>query len=92
MLPAHLAENIRKQVLYYLQSTFDFREKPVEKAFERFLTDPENGLFKGPWVQYLLYSKALERLHHIRQKNKQSVDTVQSTPDLKIPRLKRLRA
>lgn len=51
MLPAHLAENIRKQVLYYLQSTFDFREKPVEKAFERFLTDPENGLFKGPWVQ-----------------------------------------
>ena len=39
MLPAHLAENIRKQVLFYLQSTFDFREKSIEKAFERFLTD-----------------------------------------------------
>lgn len=51
MLPAHLAENIRKQVLFYLQSTFDFREKSVEKAFERFLTDPDTGLFKGPWVQ-----------------------------------------
>lgn len=51
MLPAHLAENIRKQVLFYLQSTFDFREKSVEKGFERFLTDPETGLFKGPWVQ-----------------------------------------
>ena len=51
MLPAHLAENIRKQVLFYLQSTFDFREKSVEKAFERFLTDPDSGLFKGPWVQ-----------------------------------------
>ena len=51
MLPAHLAENIRKQVLFYLQSTFDFREKAVEKAFERFLTDPDTGLFKGPWVQ-----------------------------------------
>ena len=25
MLPAHLAENIRKQVLFSLQSTFDFR-------------------------------------------------------------------
>ena len=24
MLPVHLAENIRKQVLFYLQSTFDF--------------------------------------------------------------------
>ena len=51
MLPAHLAENIRKQVLFYLQSTFDFRDKAVEKAFERFLTDPDTGLFKGPWVQ-----------------------------------------
>jgi DEAD/DEAH box helicase domain-containing protein len=51
MLPAHLAENIHKQVLFYLQSTFDFRDKAVERAFERFLTDPENGLFKGPWVQ-----------------------------------------
>jgi DEAD/DEAH box helicase domain-containing protein len=51
MLPAHPAENIRKQVLFYLQSTFDFREKSIEKAFERFLTDPDSGLFKGPWVQ-----------------------------------------
>ena len=51
MLPAHFAENIRKQVLFYLQSTFDFREKSVERAFERFLTDPDTGLFKGPWVQ-----------------------------------------
>jgi DEAD/DEAH box helicase domain-containing protein len=51
MLPAHLAENIRKQILFYLQSTFAFRDESVEKAFERFLNDPESGLFKGPWVQ-----------------------------------------
>ena len=51
MLPAHLSENIRKQVLFYLQSTFAFRDKEVEDAFQRFLMDPENGLFKGPWVQ-----------------------------------------
>ena len=50
MLPAHLAENIRQQVLYYLQSTFDFHDKGVERAFERFLEDPETGVFKGPWV------------------------------------------
>lgn len=51
MLPAHLAENIRQQVLFYLQSTFDFREPAVDQAFERFLNDSDTGLFKGPWVQ-----------------------------------------
>jgi len=51
MLPAHLAENIRRQVLYYLQSTFDFRDEDVGRAFERFLSDPSRGIFKGPWVQ-----------------------------------------
>jgi len=50
MLPAHIAENIRKQILYYLQSTFAFRDRRAEKQFERFLIDPENGIFKGPWV------------------------------------------
>jgi DEAD/DEAH box helicase domain-containing protein len=51
MLPVHLAKNIRKQVMYYLQSTFDFRDPEVDRAFERFLTDPDTGLFKGPWAQ-----------------------------------------
>ncbi len=51
MLPAHLAENIRRQVLYYIESTFDFRDRQVEQAFETFLEDPEKGIFKGPWVQ-----------------------------------------
>lgn len=51
MLPAHIAENIQKQVLFYLQSTFAFRDSRVEKAFARFIEDPETGLFKGPWIQ-----------------------------------------
>ncbi|MFH1138027.1 MAG: DEAD/DEAH box helicase [Pseudomonadota bacterium] len=50
MLPAHLAENIRRQVLYYLQSTFAFRDRRVEQALARFMEDPDSGLFKGPWV------------------------------------------
>lgn len=50
MLPAHIAENIRKQILYYLQSTFAFRDRKVERQFENFLNDPDNGMFKGPWV------------------------------------------
>ena len=51
MLPAHIAQNIRKQILYYLQSTFSFRDKKVDAAFQRFLEDPESGIYKGPWVQ-----------------------------------------
>ncbi|BBO85595.1 DEAD/DEAH box helicase [Desulfosarcina ovata subsp. sediminis] len=51
MLPAHIAQNIRRQILYYLQSTFSFRDKKVEGAFQRFLEDPESGIYKGPWVQ-----------------------------------------
>ena len=51
MLPAHLAENIKQQVMFYLQSTFDFSDPIVESAFQRFLEHSENGLFKGPWVQ-----------------------------------------
>jgi DEAD/DEAH box helicase domain-containing protein len=54
MLLAHLAENIRKQVLYYLQSTFTFRDPAVERSFEQFLTDPKNGVFKGSWTQLKL--------------------------------------
>jgi DEAD/DEAH box helicase domain-containing protein len=51
MLPAHIAQNIRKQILYYLQSTFTFRDKATDQAFQRFIEDPDAGLFKGPWVQ-----------------------------------------
>jgi DEAD/DEAH box helicase domain-containing protein len=48
MLPAHIAQNIRNQIYYYLQSTFSFRDKNVDKAFQRFIDDPQTGLFKGP--------------------------------------------
>jgi len=53
MLPSHVAENIRKQVLFYLQSTFAFADQETERAFERFLLE-EGGLFKGPWVSLRL--------------------------------------
>ncbi|MGV3485068.1 MAG: DEAD/DEAH box helicase, partial [Planctomycetaceae bacterium] len=34
-----------------LQSTFDFQDPAVGAAFERFVLAPENGIFKGPWIQ-----------------------------------------
>jgi len=51
MLPVSLAPDVRRQVLHYLGATFNFREKRVEEALQRFLKDPEDGIFKGPWVQ-----------------------------------------
>ena len=51
MLPITLAPDVRRQVLHYLGATFNFREKAVEQALQRFLNDPEDGIFKGPWLQ-----------------------------------------
>ena len=41
MLPAHLAEAIHRQVLFYLQSTFDFRIREPKHVFARFLLKDE---------------------------------------------------
>jgi len=51
MLPATIVADVRRQVLFYLGATFDFRDKTADHAFNRFLEDPDHGLFKGPWVQ-----------------------------------------
>jgi DEAD/DEAH box helicase domain-containing protein len=50
MLPATLAHEVRKQVLHYLEATFNTRHRQVEEALRRFFDAPENGLFKGPWL------------------------------------------
>ena len=54
MLPEHIAEQVRREVLFYLQSTFDFARAEERGAFERFLTDTRTGIFKGPWVDVRL--------------------------------------
>ena len=51
MLPATLAHEVRKQILHYLEATFHMRDPAVEQALRRFFLDPDNGLFKGPWLQ-----------------------------------------
>lgn len=51
MLPATLALEVRKQVLHYLGATFNLRLASSERALEAFFNHPEEGLFKGPWVQ-----------------------------------------
>lgn len=51
MLPATLAHEVRRQVLHYLEATFNMRDPRVEAALRQFFTNPEHGLFKGPWLQ-----------------------------------------
>ena len=51
MLPATLAQDVKKQVRHYLEATFPMRDPDFEQALSRFINEPENGLFKGPWLQ-----------------------------------------
>ena len=51
MLPATLAQEVKKQVQHYLEATFPLRDPEAEAALARFMGDPDNGLFKGPWLQ-----------------------------------------
>ena len=51
MLPATLAQDVKKQVRHYLEATFPMRKKELEEALARFFNDPDNGIFKGPWLQ-----------------------------------------
>ncbi len=51
MLPATLAQDVKKQVRHYLEATFPMRKPEVESALGQFFNDPENGIFKGPWLQ-----------------------------------------
>lgn len=50
MLPLHQAYEVREAVLEYIRATFRFREADVNKAFNRFIEDERDGLFKGPFV------------------------------------------
>ena len=51
MLPATLAQEVKKQVRHYLEATFPMRKSEMEVALGKFFNDPENGIFKGPWLQ-----------------------------------------
>jgi len=60
MLPLLQAEEIRQSVVEYLKSTFDFAESSLDQAFEDFLMDKRNGMFKGPYLQIRMPFKKLE--------------------------------
>lgn len=54
MLPLQQAFEVKLSILEYLKATFGFKDKGVEQAFDQFLTDPKEGIFKGPYVSLKL--------------------------------------
>ncbi len=54
LLPTVQADNIRESLLDYLTTTFALTDDDARAALVEFLTDPQHGLFKGPYVRLQL--------------------------------------
>ena len=54
MLPLQQAYEVKHSIIEYLKATFSFKDKAVHKAFYHFVTHPEEGIFKGPYVSLKL--------------------------------------
>lgn len=54
MLSLQQAIEIKESILAYLKATFTFQDKKVHKAFYDFITDPQDGMFKGPYISLKL--------------------------------------
>jgi len=54
MLPLQQASEVKQSILEYLKATFSFKDKAVYEAFYKFVTDPDNGIFKGPYISLKL--------------------------------------
>lgn len=64
MLPLQQAYEVQHSILEYLKATFSFKDRAVHEAFYRFVTDREEGIFKGPYVSLKLpFVKANEDEH-----------------------------
>ncbi|GAA4682409.1 DEAD/DEAH box helicase [Pseudonocardia yuanmonensis] len=54
LLPTVQAGNIRHSLVDYLTTTFGLTDPGSRDALDRFLGDPESGMFKGPYVRLRL--------------------------------------
>jgi len=54
MLPLQQAYEVKHSILEYLRATFSFKDKVVNEAFFDFITQEEEGIFKGPYVSIKL--------------------------------------
>lgn len=51
LLPSTQAAGIREGLIDYLGTTFALSSRPEREELERFLTHPERGIFRGPYVR-----------------------------------------
>ena len=54
MLTLHQAYEVQASIFEYLKATYGFRERVVAQAFEQFINDEQEGMFKGPYVSLKL--------------------------------------
>jgi DEAD/DEAH box helicase domain-containing protein len=54
MLTLHQAYEVQASIFEYLKATYGFRERAVAQAFEQFINDEQEGMFKGPYVSLKL--------------------------------------
>ena len=54
MIPPILARELRETILDYLETTFALSDEETANALRKFLEDPEEGIFKGPYVDVRL--------------------------------------
>ena len=51
MRPTLAAEELKTNLTQYLSTTFALADPPVREALEKFLNDPVNGIFRGPYLR-----------------------------------------
>ena len=59
LIPVHAASHIRDGVSEYLSTSFSLADHDTAEALKRFFSDPETGMFHGPYVRCRLpYAQA----------------------------------
>lgn len=54
LLPSIQADEVRDGIVEYLTTTFALADRGARQALNEFLGDPQNGIFKGPYVRLRL--------------------------------------
>jgi hypothetical protein len=49
--PTLAADELRRNLMHYLTTMFTLAEQPVRDALEEFLNDPDQGIFRGPYLR-----------------------------------------
>lgn len=68
MLPLQQADEVKEAIVEYLKATFTFSDKRVDQAFEDYLLDSNEGMFKGPYVNLKLPFESLTEEEYDRLK------------------------